>query len=277
MAEIPRPRFGLAFVGLALATLFVFLGFPYDRLADLISDRVRQQTGVELGMASLGPSFGFAGPGLLATDVDVRLQDGNRVALDRARVRLAWSLSWFRGTPAIHAGLASPLGEAVGVFTLNGAGAWRGELRQVSLEKLPLSALWPGLAAQGELEGAVDLRLMDVGPVGRVDFEAHEGSLTLPGLRVAIPFEYVESAIAFEEDTRVTIEAFVLEGPLLSADVRGQLAPTEPLGDSRIALEIELQSEPGIRSLLESAGLVVNDDGSAVLRVGGTVANPRTR
>jgi type II secretion system protein N len=169
------------------------------------------------------------------------------------------------------------MGEAVGVFTLNGAGAWQGELRRVSLEELPLSELWPGLAAQGELDGVVDLHLQDVGPVGRVDFEAHEGSLTLPGVRMAIPFEFVEGAVAFEEDTRVTIEALVLEGPLLSADVRGQLAPTEPLGDSRIALEIEVQSEPGIRSLLESAGMIVNDDGSAVLRLGGTVANPRMR
>ena len=278
MAASPWVRFGaIPAAGLALILFFIFLGFPYAQLADTLATRLSRQSGVELAMVSLGPHVAVRGPGLEAPGVSLRLASGDEIHLDRARVRPAWSLSWFRGAPAVHAVLEGPLGEADGVFTLGSVGAWRGELRQIELAELPLSDLWPGFDAEGTVDASLDLKLSDRGVEGWVAFEAFEGSLTLPEIPVAVPFDRIEGAFALGGESILDLETLHLDGPLLRAEVTGRIDQASNLNSAALNLVVEIDSEPGIRSLLESAGLRIGRDGKARLRVGGTVGSPNRR
>ncbi len=271
-------RFGaIPAAGFTLTLFFIFVGFPYTQLADYLATRLGQQSGVSLAMVSLGPSLALQGPGLEATGVTLRLASGDEIELDRARVRPAWSLSWFRGAPAVHAVLTGPLGEADGVFTLNGAGSWQGELHQVDLAELPLSDLWPGLDAEGLVDASLDLRLGDQGVEGWAAFEAFEGSLILPDIPVAVPFTRIEGALALGGESILKVDSLHLDGPLLRADVTGHIAQASNLASAALNLLVEIDSEPGIRPLLESAGLRIGRDGKARLRLGGTLESPTLR
>jgi len=278
VAAAPWVRFGaIPAAGLALILFFIFLGFPYTQLADTLATHLGRQSGVELSVASLGPNLALQGPVLEATGVSLRLTSGDEIELDRARLRPAWSLSWFRGAPAVHAVLEGPLGEATGVFTLGSVGAWRGELRQINLAELPLSDLWPGFDAEGIVDASLDLTLGDRGVEGWVAFEAFEGSLTLPEIPVAVPFDRIEATLALGGESILDLEMLRLDGPLLRANVTGRIAQASNLNSAALSLSVEIDSEPGIRSLLESAGLTVERDGKARLRVDGTVGSPNLR
>jgi type II secretion system protein N len=268
---------GIALAGAALVAGFIAMGFPYDRLGEYIEAEVRHQTGVVLAIGTLEPSLGLAGPGLRASALRLRWPDGEVLALDAARLRPAWSLSWLRGAPAIRVQLGGPIGEADGVVTLNDAGAWNGDLRRVDLGQLPIESFAPGAAIEGFADAVVDLRLGDPGPEGHLSFEAHDGSVALPAFPVALPYERLSGEIEFGGDAFATVESFDLDGPLVSAKVTGSVRHASVPANAPLALSVFLSAQPGVRPLLESAGLRVSREGSARVNVGGTLSNPVVR
>jgi type II secretion system protein N len=273
----PLKGAGIALAGAALIAGFIVAGFPYDRLGEYIEAEVQQATGVALAIGTLEPSLGFAGLGLQASDLSLRWPEGELLSLDSARLRPAWSLSWLRGAPAIRAHLAGPLGEADGTITLNGFGAWNGDFHDLDLAGLPIESVWPDTALEGSAEAFVDLRMGDSGLEGHVTFEAQDGAVVLPGLPVALPYDGLSGDIEFGGDAFAAVKSLNLAGPLVNAEVIGTVGHAPVLANAPLALSVVLKSQPGVRPLLESAGLRVKPDGSARVTVSGTASNPVRR
>ena len=51
-----------------LTLFFIFLGFPYDQLAQRVSQLVEESGTMTLRIGELSPHLGLAGPGFKATD-----------------------------------------------------------------------------------------------------------------------------------------------------------------------------------------------------------------
>ena len=273
----PLKGAGIALVGAALIAGFIVAGFPYDRLAEYIESEVQQATGVALAIGTLEPSLGFPGLGLQASDLSLRWPEGELLALDTARLRPAWSLSWLRGAPAIRAHLAGPLGEADGTLTLNGFGAWNGDFHDLDLAGLPIESVWPDAEIEGSAEVFVDLRMGDAGLEGRVTFEARDGVVVLPTLPMALPYDGLSGNIEFGGNALAAVKSITLVGPLLNAEVTGSVGHAPVLADAPLSLSVVVRSQPGVRPLLESAGLRVKPDGSARVIVSGTTSSPVRR
>jgi type II secretion system protein N len=276
---VPHPLkgAGIAAAGAALIAGFIVAGFPYDRLGEYIEAEVQRSTGVALVMGTLEPSLGFAGLGLRASDLRLRWPEGGLLALDTARLRPAWSLSWLRGAPAIRAHLAGPLGEADGTFTLNGFGAWIGDFYDLDLAGLPIESVWPNTELEGSAEVFVDLRMSDAGLEGRVTFEAWEGVVMLPILPTPLPYDGLSGDIEFGGNALASVNSLALTGALLNAEVTGTVGHAPDLATAPLSLSVVVRSQPGVRPLLESAGLRVKPDGSARVTFGGTASNPVQR
>ena len=276
---MPQPLKGawIALAGAALIAGFIVAGFPYDRLSEYIEAEVQRATGVALAIGTLEPSLGFAGLGLQASDLSLRWPEGELLALDTARLRPAWSLSWLRGAPAIRARVAGPLGEADGTFTLNGFGAWNGDFHDLDLAGLPIELVWPNAELEGFAEAFVDLRMGDAGLEGRVTFEAQDGAVVLPILPTALPYDGLSGDIEFGGNALATVKSIALVGPLLNAEVTGSVGHAPVLADAPLSLSVVVRSQPGVRPLLESAGLRVKPDGSSRIIVSGTTSNPVRR
>ncbi len=268
---------GIALAGAALIAGFIVAGFPYDRLGEYIEAQVQRATGVALAIGTLEPSLGFAGLGLRANDLTLSWPEGERLALDTARLRPAWSLSWLRGVPAIRAQLAGPLGEADGTLTFNGFGAWNGDFYDLDLAGLPIKSVWPDAALEGSAKAFVDLRMGDAGLDGRVKFEAHDGTVVLPTLPMALPYDGLSGDIEFGGDVLATVNFLDLAGPLLSAEVTGTVGHAPVVANAPLSLRVVVRAQPGVRPLLESVGLRVKSDGSARITISGTTSNPVVR
>ena len=74
----------------------------------------------------------------------------------------------------------------------------------MDLGRLPLSGVAPDLALDGIARADVDVRSGERGPEGRVELHAAEGSVGLPGLPVALPFQSLDAAATLGGEDAVT-------------------------------------------------------------------------
>jgi type II secretion system protein N len=266
-------------LGCVLLTLFFFLrGFPYDRIGEIASARIAASTGTRIAIRSLAPSLGLLGPGVRAEGVSTTLPDGTALVLDVARVRPAWSLSWLRGRPALAVDLEGPLGRAVGTLTLGPEPAFEGQLRDVELARLPVASFLPGGSADGKADVDTDVRSTPAGARGRIQIDARDGSLALPNLPLALPFAKLHAELELTDTEFARIGAFDLDGPLLAARATGQINRAPYLAAAGLQLELRIEAkDPSLRPLLTQAGLPVGPDGSAQVRVLGSVGQPIVR
>lgn len=277
----PLPR-GVVWLGVPVAcallvAFFVYLGFPYDRLADWISWRAGQATGLQLSIGELEPRIGWL-PGFEARDVSVVTQTGERIDLARAWVRPAWSLSWLGGTPALYADVEAGLGEAQGVVWLGDSGGYEGVLRQVDVARLPFAILPAGTELQGRLDADVDVHLSEAGPEGAVTFRAGDGVLLHPRLPVGIPFDDLSGVVELGDAHLARIVTLELTGPMLSGGITGTVGHAAVLERGPLELEVRVASQdPNIQGMLRSSGARLDPSGSALLRVTGSLAQPVVR
>jgi len=276
---IPRPLLllGVPLAGVFLVSLFIYLGFPYELLGEHIAAELRRSGSVRVDFQSVGPSLAIAGPGIEAGGVRATLSDAQTYRVERAVLRPAWSMAWFRGTPAVHTQIESLYGDAVGTLILGDSGGWSGDLQRVDLDKLPL----PGLASVGSFGGvvdaSVDILLAEQGPRGEVSFEARDGSIGLANLPVDIPFEKLSGELTFGDDAYMAVKRLAMEGPLVSGEMKGKLLQAASFMQCPLRLEGEIKAESSIRSAMRSSGLRLDRSGKAKFRITGTVAQPNVR
>jgi type II secretion system protein N len=271
-------RIGLP-VGFALLTLvFVVAGFPYDRVRDVVAARASQALRAQVRMADFGPTLTLFGPGVKAQGLELAFADGQRVTLESAKLRPAWSLSWLRLRPAFHVDLKAPQGRAIGTLVVGAEPGFDGDLEDVDLGKLPLDSALSGLSLDGVASGSVDLRRTAAGPRGSFDLRASSGSIALPGVPVALPFESL-TAKADVTDAHLAENVSVdLQGPMLTAQITGSIGQSPvPVGAPLdLALKVKVV-DPSLRPMLAGTGLRFAQDGTADMKLTGTPGRPLLR
>ena len=257
-----------------LTLLFMYRSFPYDRIGESLARSLSRSTGARVTVREVTPHLQLAGPGIEILGVLIATPDGASWSIERARLRPAWSLSWLKLEPAIHTRVEVPGGVAEGIFTLAEPLDWQGRLQEVDLAQLPVASLWPGAAFSGTLEGRVDLHSSPLGPDGIVRLEATDGTLSLPGIPAAVPFDQLTAALKLGEKFLFQIQSLRIQSPLFAATVKGSVERGPSIAASVVNLQIQLSAEPAVRPALEQADIRVSADGRATLRVGGTLAEP---
>lgn len=261
---------------LALTSAFVCARFPVDRLAPRIAAAASAATGARVEIADLELNVIALLPSLHAREVAVTTPGGTRVRLDRMRVRPAWSLSWLRGAPALALSLRAGTGRVDGTLRLGRTPGFAGDLEQVDLRQLPLTVLADyGVSLDGKLGGEVDLRMGEQGPEGDLKLHAADGSLALPGLPIAVPFERLAAEATLGGDALARIATLTLDGPMVSLEANGTVGHAPNPAFAPLSLQGRVQvREPALRDLVADAGVALGSDGAANLAIGGTLAAP---
>jgi type II secretion system protein N len=267
--------FAIAIGGIVLFAVFLFRGFPYDALGEHIASALEPH-GVRLQMASLGPAFQLAGPALEASGVRATLSGGQMFEFDRALVRPAWSLAWFALKPALYLEVESPLGAAEGVLELSDSPAWEGELIGLDLKQLPIAAL-PSARIEGRLDATLDVAIVEGAPQGPAEFEIHDGTLTIPGSPIALPFESLRADMVLGGTAYAEVESIELRGPLASASGGGRIGNAASFARAPLDFDVSLEVKPAFAGAARAAGLRVDPQGASQLQLTGTVSNPKIR
>jgi type II secretion system protein N len=204
--------------------------------------------------------------------------DGTQLAIDSVALRPAWSLSWLRGEPALHADIRAEQGSARGAFwpSVEEAG-FSGRIEAVDLAALPTSLL--PITAELGLAGRLDADLDVTRSLGRVsgtiDFQAHQGAVTTPGSGIPLPYEELAGHIDLAPDGSATLRDWTLAGEMLSASLAGTLGAAPSLLQAPLDVTLQLRIDNAdARRALEPLGVVTAADGTAALRVGGSLGSP---
>jgi type II secretion system protein N len=265
---------------LVLILFFIFVGFPYDRLALRLSQTLESRVNLRVRIGELSPHIGLGGPGISASQVLVKREGSQTVAVEQLVVRPAWSLSWFWGQPAIHLDLRSEEAVGSGTLTLGDTGGWKGILEGVPVGQLPFELL-ERLDIDGTLDASVDLHLAaaEAGGelAGQVDFDLRNGSLRAEGLPVALPFERLHGRLDFGGDHYISVSTLELQGPLLDGTIQGNLGYADAPGAQPVSIDLAYSvHDESLAEMLSSMGSRRQGD-RGQLRVTGTLANPVIR
>jgi type II secretion system protein N len=259
----------------ALLLLLVFAAarFPYARLLPPVLDAARAATGAEIEVAELGLGLGLAGPHVVANGVRVHWPAAPELRFEAVRVRPAWSFSWLSGTPLWHVDAAGAPGAFSGEVS---PGRVAGEWTEVDTTALPWVLLGALAPLSGRVSGEVDLAHTDGAWQGTAELAGREGSVDLPGLPVAIPFEAIEARLEVSP-ALLRLASGRIEGPLVTANVGGTATPENGGSFSAWPLDLEVDIEsvdPALRGYLAPLGIPVEGGGRAKVRVTGTLAAP---
>lgn len=265
----------LPVVWLALLAFFVFLGFPYDDLADTLSVEVEKVSGVALQFDDVSPHLGLLGPGLAAEGVTASGAEGLRVELDEAIIRPAWSLSWFSLEPAIHLDLKREEARVSGTVFMSSEPGWEGEVKGIDLDLLPVEGLIPGGSIDGTLSADADLRMLEDGLTGSLLFTVANGSLGLPGSPFGVPFDVLEGDILFGGDLFAQVNKLDLDGAMIAAKAQGSVGKAARRGDEALDLNVDIKvMDNNLKGVVRGLGVRVAGDGVAKLRVTGPLSAP---
>jgi type II secretion system protein N len=277
---IPRPLLitGSSVAGFLLVGLFVFLGFPYDRLGELAAFHLEQSTGYQIEIRKIEPRLTIGGPGLKLSDLDIRAGEGRSYRIQRLRVRPAWSLGWLRAQPALHLDIETPDGRALGILEIASEPGWRGVIQAVDLAQLPLPSR-VGLGLAGRLDADLDLRLREDGPAGSFSLEARDGSIQHPALPLAVPFTRLAANVDLgSERFAAVVRSFELEGPLIMLQAQGSLGRGAQPREQAVDLDVQLQApNPTTQALMQGFGVALDAEGRTRVHIGGSLESPQVR
>jgi type II secretion system protein N len=257
----------LALLGIAAIAV---AAFPFERLAPALSARIERETGVATRIETLGAKLALSGPTLEASGVTLRWPSGEVLAVDAVRARPARASEWLRGVPTAHVAVEASYGSFDGDLSRE---AVHGQLARFDFARLP--AAWFGEAGSplaGEIDARVDLVRLGEQWSGTVTLAGGEGSLTLPGSPVAIPFERIDAAARLDDTGMLHLESLVLAGPMLSARAAGTVASGSG-GPATGAVAIEAKIErldPALMPSLAQYGLKLDAAGAGQIHLGGT-------
>lgn len=277
---LPFGRLGtVAYCGV-LTLVFLFLGFPFDRVGERLVASLAQASGAQIQFAELSPFLSLAGPGFQATQVRIVGSDGTRLDFDRMRVRPAWSLAWLRLAPALHLDVEGPLGRVTGTAVVDAATpAFDGQLEAVNLARLPTQALWPDVTLTGTLDADVDLALREgaPGPEGRVVFDARDGGISASGLPMGLPYETLNGELELGGEALVRILSLQANSPMLTAEASGRIGMNDYFVAAPLDIDLRIEAEPRFANGLRALGLKPDAQGVVDAHVGGTPSQPEIR
>jgi type II secretion system protein N len=248
--------------------------FPAERLAPAIETAVAEGTGAQVRFGGLSSGLSFTGPALVASDVELRWPARPATIIDRLRVRPAFSFDWLLGRPTIHVDAEGGFGAFAGNLS---AGRIEGELEEVDLLQIHTSWWEPGdPPLTGPVDASFDLTWAAGYPVGSVELESREGAVAVPDLPLAVPYSELVVEAELPEEGAWTLEAFRLDGPMVSASGSGTLgAGGANWAAAPVDLEVSLsQAQPMVRDGLASLGARLDPGGNGSFRITGTLQRP---
>ena len=269
-----RPT-ALVAAALLLVALLVVARFPYRRLLPPVLEAASAATGARIAVGDVGLGLGVGGPRIVATDLSLEWPATAALRLATLRVRPAWSLAWLSGAPRWYVEAAGDLGSWAGVLAGDQlAGQWS----EVEVDALPWGLLGSAAPLHGRVSGQLDLTRADGAWQGSAQLLGNGGSVDLPGLPVAIPFEALQADLRVGPGS-VTLTGGRIEGPLVTASLSGT-ATEEGASFSSWPLELDVEIEEvdaALRGYLSPMGIPVGTDGRAKVRVTGSLGAPYLR
>lgn len=277
--SLPRPLLavGVPCAGVLLVAFFLIRGFPYDELGARIASALERRHGIQLLFGEIGPALQLAGPAAEARPLTARMPDGSALAFDRALVRLAWSLSWLVGEPALHVEVDGAAGSASGTLSWNGTTSWRGVIRNARADEGPIADWIPTGRLVGALDAKLELETGESGLEGFAEFTVRNGTLALPDLSVPLPFDELTGVVDLGGDAYANLSSLRFAGPAASGSGTGKIGRAQPIEQAPIGFELDLQLEPALAEAVRAAGVPVDAQGIAKARIAGTVAAPEIR
>jgi hypothetical protein len=114
--------------------------------------------------------------------------------------------------------------------------------------------------------------------LGSAKLRGEGGSVDLPGLPVAIPFEALQADLDVAQDL-VRLASGHIQGPLVTASITGTASLSAgALSTWPLDLDVEIEAvDPALRGYLIPLGISVDGTGRAKVRVTGTLGSPSRR
>jgi type II secretion system protein N len=243
--------------------------FPFERLAPALAARIEAETRIAATIEALDARLGSRGPQLEASGVSLRWPTGETLALDSLRVRAARPLSWLRGVPAAYVEVRAAFGACDGTISRD---ALAGTLAAFDLSALP--AAWfgeQGAPLAGPVDAAFELTKLAGQWSGTLELAGREGSLQPPGSPIAIPYETLTSALRLDAVGTLHLDALALEGPMVSASAKGEVAAGYA-GPASGAISIEAEIarlDPTLAPALAAYGIALDPAGAGRVQVAG--------
>ncbi len=265
----------IAAAALLLTSAFMYLGFPYDRLAGIAAEQIEGSTGYRIVHGPVAASPGLLGPGITVLDLRAIAPNGDSWEFSRIRVRPAWSLAWFTAIPAIFVHAEADFGQLRGVTTVSSAPAFDGEVTGVDLTRLLVEVLPRGAQLTGNADIVADVTMGPDGAEGPISFSLRDGTLSYPGLPIDVPYEQIDAELRLGGELTAEILSLTIRSPLGSGTLAGTVGRSAAIESAPLDLTIEIAASEDVRSLLKAQGVRLGKDGQISLRVGGTVGSPR--
>jgi type II secretion system protein N len=278
-APIPKPVLwiGTPIAAIVLITFFVFMGFPYDQLADTVAREAGQASNLQVTIGGISPRMTIGGPGFTAHNLTLTSGESQTTTFDEVKVRPAWSLSWFRAEPALFLELTSDRGNARGTLIVASEPSWAGQLTDLDLARLPMP-LPADSALSGMLNANVDITMTETGAEGTISFAAASGTISHASIPVDIEFDVMTGSIVMGGEKLAEIHDFELQGPILVATAEGDIIRGKRAGQNQLDIDVGIQiTNPGMQSMLKGMGLPLDGEGRTEFVLGGSTSNPKLR
>jgi type II secretion system protein N len=265
---------GFPFAGLVLTAMFVFLGFPYDELADLATRRASEATQSDIRIGEVDARITIGGPGFRVRDISVTTASNESYRVASLSIRPAWSLSWLTARPALRIDAEAELGNVSGIVKIGRNPAFDLDLEALDLSRLPI-ALPSDIALDGHVSGNLDIRMAEAGPNGSLDLEATSGALSHPMLPIEVEYETLSAQVSMGGEHFVEIQRLELDGPTLAASITGTIGHGENPMEQALDMQIDLLiKDRTMLGMLRQFGVKLQPDGRTKLQVGGTAGRP---
>lgn len=271
-ARVGRSRGVWVLAAVALLLALIAARFPYERLLPPLLAAASSATGAQIEVEGLRLGLGSGGPQLVARDLRLHWPATAALTLAALHVRPAWSPAWLSGVPIWHVEAEGAPGAFQGVVASDRvAGRWNA----VDMEALPWVLLGSSAPLHGRISGKAKLVREDGAWRGSATLHGDGGSVDLPGLPVAIPFEALEANIEVGPGL-VTLSSGRIRGALVTASIVGTASPSADAFSSwPLVLDVEIEAvDPALRGYLIPLGIPVSSEGLARVRVTGTLGSP---
>lgn len=261
---------------LLLTLVFAALQFPWDRLSPWLIGQIERATGVRMEIGQLGPSWSLTGPAARVDNLVLHLPGRTPLLIDWLRARPALSLSWLAGEPALGLVVGLAGGEVAGTLWPAGESGFDGDFHDVDTTRLPEAMRADDLPLEGLLSGAADLRQRGGRWAGELEVTGTDGSLLLPNLPIALPFDQVHAEVQLDEAGLLTLEGGTLDGPLASFEAEGTVTLDGAGRPEALDLQVTMRDvDPSLRGMLANQGFRLNADGGADLAIRGSARAPQ--
>jgi type II secretion system protein N len=271
-ARTGRSRGVWAGAAAALLVVLIAARFPYQRFLPPLLEAASAATGAQIEFGEVGLSLGWSGPRVVARNLRLQWPATAALSLAALHVRPAWSRAWLSGVPIWHVEASGDPGGWRGVVASDRVS---GDWSAVDVDALPWVLFGSMAPLHGRVSGEVDLVRQNGAWQGSVKLRGEDGSVDLPGLPVAIPFEAFQADLAVAPSL-VTLSSGRIQGPLVTASIAGTAsAAGGAFATWPLALDVEIEElDPALRQYLTPLGISVDGRGRAKLRVTGSLASP---